>query len=733
MNLFIASHNKVFKTEWLKQKRTGLIWLCLGAAAFVPLIGTISYFYRGAAEMENLGWQPFIQSNFRGFASFFFPLFLAIMMVRIVYLEHRSDTWKLMETQPVPKATLFIAKYEVALLISLLSLLGVLLLSLLGGGIIYASVKKSGFKNSGIDWSLTATILFRFWIASFGILAIQYFLALLLKSFSWPMTIGLIMVIASGIFTGLGILPWFPFGATNLTANSIEGSQAGDFLLHHEKMSLVWAALFLFLGYQLFKRKDIVKAYVKPTRQLVPTLAALGIFALLFWYINRPVRLDRYGKTVLAGTIQSDKPVDHVYLFAQTTGDTVLVAPVKDGKFHFTTTAPVTMGNYIIVAGTLKEQIFFSPADSQHLSIKLKRDRNEMEVSGTRLAENEFLRRNRNEFYNLSSFPYDYTPDAYAGAIIEAWSSGVKNINKFKTTDNIKPAADFIALQKKLLAIDLLYLVDVVYPQSFAIYSPNDSLKYPSSINPLRQQVALNEPSLLPYNDYLTYLGSYMQAKAQNSGNADSAFFQLVGDSLHGAVKDLVLFQKLKEKIGMQTDSARRNALLQAYLPKVQNSRFQQQLVARVQQVNNLQRGKKAHNFLAEALNGNDYALGNLKSRYVVIDVWATWCGPCKKEAPYFDELANRYTGSNIAFVSLSIDEDKNAWKMNASGKSKRVVQLWAKNATEDLMKQYAVETIPRFMLIDARGNIINAAMPLPSDPEFEQILHKEIPFLSSL
>lgn len=113
--------------------------------------------------------------------------------------------------------------------------------------------------------------------------------------------------------------------------------------------------------------------------------------------------------------------------------------------------------------------------------------------------------------------------------------------------------------------------------------------------------------------------------------------------------------------------------------------------------------------------------------------MWATWCAPCKREDPYFEQLAEQYTHPAVAFVSISVDEDKNAWKMEAPRKSKRVLQLWAKNAAEDFMKKYAVTTIPRFMLIDAKGNILNAAMPNPSDPQFEQVLHKEIPFLSSL
>jgi thioredoxin-related protein len=75
----------------------------------------------------------------------------------------------------------------------------------------------------------------------------------------------------------------------------------------------------------------------------------------------------------------------------------------------------------------------------------------------------------------------------------------------------------------------------------------------------------------------------------------------------------------------------------------------------------------------------------------------------------------------NVAFVSLSIDEDKNAWRSEASfKKNKKVLQLWALNADTYLRNEYAINTIPRFILIDNKGNIVNASLPPPSDPEFE-------------
>ena len=134
----------------------------------------------------------------------------------------------------------------------------------------------------------------------------------------------------------------------------------------------------------------------------------------------------------------------------------------------------------------------------------------------------------------------------------------------------------------------------------------------------------------------------------------------------------------------------------------------------------------QAHNRAVKA----DLAI--LSKRFVVLDVRATWCAPCKKEAPYFEELAEKYTSEQLAFVSVSIDENKNVWRMKAAGNKAKVLQLWAKNRDEDFTKSFAVSSIPRYMLIDPRGNIVNADLPPPSDPKFEAILQREISFLSN-
>ncbi len=66
-----------------------------------------------------------------------------------------------------------------------------------------------------------------------------------------------------------------------------------------------------------------------------------------------------------------------------------------------------------------------------------------------------------------------------------------------------------------------------------------------------------------------------------------------------------------------------------------------------------------------ENYKGGTTSLDDLKGKYVYIDVWATWCGPCKREIPYLKEITKKYDGKNITFVSMSIDKKEayDAWR----------------------------------------------------------------------
>lgn len=725
---YLSIHNKAFKAEWLKLRHSGFVWLLLGATAFIPVINLSVALLRDTAEggdTPNI-WNLIIQNNFMAFTGFFFPMFIVLMMARLVYIEHRSDTWKLLETQPIPRFAIYFAKWEVGLIISLLSLLGLLVFALLEGSVLMIFRKDYALDKHTPDMAIALQAMGRYWVASLGILSIQYFLGLLIRSFAWPMGIGLICIIAGGIFSGFEVFPWFPYAAPAYTSASYSGSMTGKILLHHEQMSVLWAVLFLWIGYEFFVRKSIARAFVVPARRGIVTVSVLVLFAALAWWVNKPEVLGRYTRTVLAGKIRGGQKVGSIALLQAPANDTLLVLPVRDGKFSAVIPQPLDAGVYTVQAGNHRTQVFMGTADSTYLDWEIKGKMSEVKATGTRVAENAYLQTVRPyRSWALTENAYRYDPKEYASRMLNEWKKESGKITRFKTVDNIRPADDFLAVQKKLLAVQFLDLADHYYPQVHAVYYPNDSLSWPASVDILRKEVSLEDSSLITYPNYRAYVTEHFRTKSHKN---DSLFFYYLDTEIKDPrVKDFLLYEAAQNNLVRMKDSARRDHLLHAVLPSFSNTRLKDMLSQAALRTSGMGRGHKAYNFTAEALNGRQLQLGALAGRYIVVDVWATWCGPCKKENPQFDELAERYTSERLAFVSVSVDEDADQWRMQAANRGKKVLQLHVPQGEEEFARRYGLNTIPRFMLIDPKGNIVDADMPRPTDPEFEAMLAREV------
>ena len=139
-----------------------------------------------------------------------------------------------------------------------------------------------------------------------------------------------------------------------------------------------------------------------------------------------------------------------------------------------------------------------------------------------------------------------------------------------------------------------------------------------------------------------------------------------------------------------------------------------------------LAKGKKSPEFNDyENFNGGTTSLSDFKGKYVYIDVWATWCAPCKAQIPFLKELEKEYEGKNIAFVSISVDQPDayNTWKQMVKDESLTGVQLYADNNFESqFILDYGINSIPRFILIDPNGDIVDSDVARPSDPALKEL-----------
>ena len=111
--------------------------------------------------------------------------------------------------------------------------------------------------------------------------------------------------------------------------------------------------------------------------------------------------------------------------------------------------------------------------------------------------------------------------------------------------------------------------------------------------------------------------------------------------------------------------------------------------------------------------------LSDYRGKVLYIDTWATWCGPCKREIPYLKTLEEAYHGKNVQFISVSTDKDVTAWKSFIAKESMSGLQLHQSQEMEKTMSYlYAVNSIPRFVLIDEEGKIVSVDAARPSSGE---------------
>ncbi|MBS7254988.1 TlpA family protein disulfide reductase [Flavobacterium branchiicola] len=141
----------------------------------------------------------------------------------------------------------------------------------------------------------------------------------------------------------------------------------------------------------------------------------------------------------------------------------------------------------------------------------------------------------------------------------------------------------------------------------------------------------------------------------------------------------------------------------------------------------NKMNGKASPEFDYENFKGGKTKLADLKGKYIYIDLWATWCAPCRAEIPYLQKMEEKYHGKNIEFVSISIDKakDNEKWKKFVTDKKLGGVQLFAdKDWESEFVVNYGVTGIPRFIIIDPQGNVLSSDASRPSDPKLEEQLN---------
>ena len=126
----------------------------------------------------------------------------------------------------------------------------------------------------------------------------------------------------------------------------------------------------------------------------------------------------------------------------------------------------------------------------------------------------------------------------------------------------------------------------------------------------------------------------------------------------------------------------------------------------------------EAPNFTLTALDGSQYTLRSLRGRPVVLNFWATWCGPCRFELPMLQRWAHAHP--EVITLGIAVDSDRATVERFFTNQRFNYPILWDHARVQDA---YKVTTLPTTIVINAEGKIVGAHTGILLGPELDLLL----------
>lgn len=263
------------------------------------------------------------------------------------------------------------------------------------------------------------------------------------------------------------------------------------------------------------------------------------------------------------------------------------------------------------------------------------------------------------------------------------------------------------------------------YAETHRYFTKNDSFEVSENFYDFREKVNLENKKLLDVSYYPLYVEAYLNNKIDTKDTMEYALKML--RTIDKEIKD----NKLKKEFIYR--SAKQNMQYVKSLNNywnlvsfmVTDKPKHSELKKIHRKLKKIQAGELSPMARFEDVKGETFSLEDFKGKVIYIDVWAQWCAPCKREAPYFQKLKEKYADKNIVFLQLSVDKNREAWAKYINKKEETKNSFILANAFDsEFAKSYLINGIPRFILLDKNLNIINANAMRPSNVEIENVLN---------
>ena len=389
--------------------------------------------------------------------------------------------------------------------------------------------------------------------------------------------------------------------------------------------------------------------------------------------------------------------------------------------------------------------IYIEPGDSIHLSFDdeyVLNSLNTITFTGDRKIENEFLLQIKQVFNKESSYErhfYNCQEDEFISKVDSLMTIGMGMIDNFEEKNSMsKSFENFMMEYVNYTCAIYLNNYPGLYKYAFGhrFYHKSESFELA-----LQESVNLDRPDLLNHHAYTDFLVRRISSlsgldylslrendiqKIHNILKRTSELTDSLITSLE--VRQLVDFQILQQSIYFKRPGI--EPFYMDFQQKYPNSLYALKLQEGWKEYKILSKGFPAPSFEFADVTGEIYSLDSFLGKWIYMDVWATWCGPCLAQQPRFEELVEKYQSNDrLVFLGISIDENVEAWKRMVKDRELGGVQLNIRSDPDNSFhSDYMITGVPKYLIIDPNGLVYDVNAKEPKNPE----LVDEIDYLLS-
>lgn len=393
----------------------------------------------------------------------------------------------------------------------------------------------------------------------------------------------------------------------------------------------------------------------------------------------------------------------------------------KDGTFL--DTLRITTPQYVYLSlGEIETRVYFTYGDEVIISAE-----SAVAFSGSNAEINEYLYNDYQNDQAIAELEFNSHQKIFSQNEIN-YISYRDSIKKTKT-DRLKTlSVDTKEFQDfHLKNIEFQYQYDVARYPNYHSYYFQDYKPTELITNFLEGVPFDNEAYAKNYSGYRFLIDLVLDKRIENLTDKSLSPIEANLAVLHDIESPTILHGRLDQALyNFTVNEKNMEEIKNKMLALAKKDKTKQVINEHYNIISKLKQGNPAPSFEFENYEGGKTKLVDFRGKYLYIDVWATWCAPCLKEIPYLKKIEEEFSGANIEFVSISVDAPRfhDTWRKMIKDKELIGTQLITDNGWDsNFVRDYGMQGIPRFMLIDDKGNIVSADTKKPSDPKLKEQL----------